>query len=106
VAFRLTQAAETVVPARVTRETPQALAAAPAAALSAAGGGPILTAPSGGARERPVQQFFEIELAPLAPVPSDLVGARVFARFDHGAEPLGFRLWRATRQVFLAALGV
>jgi putative peptide zinc metalloprotease protein len=32
---------------------------------------------------------------------SPYLGARVFVRFDHGYEPVGFQVYRATRQLFL-----
>lgn len=108
VAVRGTQAIHEVLPAQIRRETPQALTQAPAPALAAEGGGPILTAPSSeaGGGSRPIEQFFEIELVPTGGLPGDFVGGRVFMRFDHGAEPVGWRLWRATRQLFLTVLDV
>ena len=43
---------------------------------------------------------FELQLPPE--VPHDYLGSRVYVRFEHGAEPVGQRLWRATRRAFLS----
>ena len=33
-------------------------------------------------------------------------GGRAYVRFDHGAEPLGFQLYRRVRQLFLSRFHV
>jgi len=44
---------------------------------------------------------FQLELALPTEVRSSYLGARVFVRFDHGYEPVGFQVYRALRQLLL-----
>jgi putative peptide zinc metalloprotease protein len=50
-----------------------------------------------------VERFYQVELA----VPdADLlarIGGRVFVRFDHGDEPIAWRILRSVRQMVLRA---
>jgi putative peptide zinc metalloprotease protein len=86
---------------RIVREFPEATRRLPHPALASANGGPFTVDPSAKEQNVSLLPFFEIDIA----VPADLVrdhwGERAWVRFDHGAEPLLGRLWRATRQVFL-----
>ena len=86
---------------RIAHEYPEATRRLPHPALSSTNGGPFTIDPSAKEKNLSVLPFFEVDVA----VPTDLVrdywGERVWVRFDHGAEPLLARLWRATRQVFL-----
>ena len=86
---------------RIVREFPEATRRLPHPALASTHGGPFTVDPSAKEQNTSVLPFFEIDIA----VPPDLVrehwGERAWVRFDHGAEPLLARLWRATRQVFL-----
>ncbi len=40
------------------------------------------------------------------PVAVSAIGGRVHVRFDHGWEPIGWRLYRSLRQVFLKRFNV
>jgi len=106
VAVRSAHAESVPAAARILRQTPQALAQPPAPALGSAGGGPMLSAPAPGGKERPIEQFYEVELAAPVALAAGLVGGRIHARFDHGTEPVGWRILRAGRQLFLTALHV
>ena len=35
-------------------------------------------------------------------VPHDYLGSHVHVRFEHSAEPVGWRLWRGMRRAFLS----
>jgi putative peptide zinc metalloprotease protein len=105
VSVRLTDDIDTSFPATIVRQTPAALERPPAPALAPEGGGPMLLDPTNPKQQRPLDQFFEIELT-LASKLVDRIGGRVFARFDHGAEPLAWRGLRAARQLFLRAIHV
>ncbi|MFO1100575.1 MAG: peptidase M50 [Xanthobacteraceae bacterium] len=105
VAVRFTEGIDKSMPARILRETPSSLERAPAPALTQEGGGPILLDPSSPNRDRPLEQFYQVELAvPRAKLAR--IGGRVFARFDHGEEPIAWRFLRNARQLLLRALNV
>jgi putative peptide zinc metalloprotease protein len=94
------------VPARILREVPAAQTEVPSLALTTQAGGPIVLDP--GKQQKPTSLFsmflFDVNL--LEPVPPRLAGARVYVRFDHGYEPLAFRILRAFRQFFLGQFHV
>ncbi len=106
IALRFTDAIERVVPASLVRALPGALDRAPAPALAPDGGGPMLADPGSPRGERPLDRWYGLELRAEADGLSDRIGGRVFARFDHGAEPVAWRIWRATRQLLLQVLHV
>jgi len=103
---RLDHDLATVLPARITREVPAASDRLPTAALGTAGGGPFVVDPMDAQGVRTLERVFQFDLA----LPDDVVipaaGERVYVRFDHGAEPLATRGYRALRQLFLRQLGV
>jgi putative peptide zinc metalloprotease protein len=71
-----------------------------------AGHGPILLDPSSPNHDRPLERFYQIELAVPDSHAVARIGGRVFARFDHGDEPIALRLIRSARQLLLRALNV
>jgi putative peptide zinc metalloprotease protein len=95
--------------ARLRREVPAASARLPNAALSTEGGGLVATDPRqpGGANAAPtaLERWFEFELE-LPGERRRALGERVYVRFEHGWEPLGWRLVRAVRQVFMKRFAV
>jgi putative peptide zinc metalloprotease protein len=105
VTVRLTEDLDHPYPARVFAETPTALDRAPAAALTAEGGGPMLLDPADPERRRPLEKFYEIDLR-LDGARLQRIGGRAFARFDLSAEPVAWRILRAARQLFLQAAHV
>jgi putative peptide zinc metalloprotease protein len=86
---------------RIVHEYPEATRRLPHAALSSTNGGPFTVDPSVKEKNLSVLPFFEVDVAAPAAQMQDYWGERVWVRFDHGAEPLLARFWRATRQVFL-----
>lgn len=106
VAVRFTDRVEASVPAQILRETPAALDKAPAPGLTADGGGPMLLDPSSPNHDRPLDRFYQIELAVSHSNEFERIGGRVFVRFDFGAEAIAWRLLRNARQLLLRALNV
>ena len=89
-------------PARLVREVPQAGHALPSAALGTRGGGEIPLDPRDDKGLTALQSVFAFELALPDDLPAQHIGSRVHVRFAHPAEPLGPRLWRALRRLFLS----
>ena len=95
-----------VVPAVIEREAPAALDELPSLALSKRGGGEIALDPTKTDAPRALESQFHIDLR-VAPQEERMnIGERVYVRFDHGAEPIARRLWRASRQLLLRQFGV
>jgi putative peptide zinc metalloprotease protein len=82
------------------REVPAASARLPNPALSTAGGGVVATDPRQPDTPTALERWFEFELE-LPAERARSLGERVYVRFEHGWEPLGWRLVRAARQVFM-----
>ena len=59
-----------------------------------------------GGRLRPLREVFEFDLRLHDPEIEAPIGQRVHARFDHGDQPVFWRLWRDTRQLLLGLLDV
>ena len=83
------------------REIPAATQTLPSRALSTEGGGWIFLDPSDPSGATALQTLFQLELILPESASSGFVGRRVWIRFDHGAEPLPWRWYRALRQLFL-----
>jgi putative peptide zinc metalloprotease protein len=94
------------VPARIRREVPAAQNDVPSMALTTQGGGPIVLDPSHTQKPQSLFSMFQFDVDLLEPVPPRMAGARVYVRFDHGREPLAFRVLRAFRQFFLGQFHV
>ena len=91
----------TIAEGRIVREYPEATRRLPHPALGSPNGGTLAVDTSAKEENTTVLAFFEVDVA----VPPDLVrdhwGERAWIRFDHGAQPVLWRLWRSARQVFL-----
>lgn len=92
--------------AELRRGVPAATRQLPSAALGALGGGPVATDPRDDKGLATLESVFEFELQ----LPDELVqrflGSRVHVRFEHEAEPVGLRGWRAVRRSFLTLFHV
>jgi putative peptide zinc metalloprotease protein len=93
-------------PAQLTRGVPAAVRELPSAALGAKGGGAALSDPRDDTGRATLESVFEFELSLPPEVPHEYLGSRVYVRFEHGAEPVGHRIWRATRRAFLSQFHV
>ncbi|WP_322892013.1 MULTISPECIES: PqqD family peptide modification chaperone [unclassified Yoonia] len=91
----------TSVPGRLVAEVPQSQDVIPSRALSTEAGGDIVLNPTGANPLSTLQSVFQFEIATRDPMAVTKVGARALVKFDHGYEPIGFRLYRSVRQLFL-----
>jgi putative peptide zinc metalloprotease protein len=100
VEVRLADAVGTTLPARLGPDIPAATRQLPSAALGERGGGPfaIDAADADGLRSLEPVFLYEVFLANRTLA---RVGGRAWVRFDHGAEPLAFQLYRRASQLFL-----
>ena len=103
--LRLAQATAQSHDAELARVVPAAARTLPSPALSRAAGGPIPTDPTDPAGTTALDPFLALDLAVAGLSPDTPFGGRAFARLDFGAEPVAFRLYRATRRVFLRHFG-
>jgi putative peptide zinc metalloprotease protein len=88
--------------AQIVREVPAAGEQLPSKALGASGGGKVAADPRDSSGSKTLQRFFQFDLK-LDPVPVGAgFGSRVYVRFEHNWEPLGYQLYRRARQLFLA----
>ena len=103
---RLAHDLGTVLPARITRQVPAATDRLPTRALGTAGGGRLAVDPMDPDGLRTIERTFQFDLALPEDAAIRVAGERVYVRFDHGAEPLAQRAYRALRRLFLRQLGV
>jgi putative peptide zinc metalloprotease protein len=90
----------------ISRELPGALEQLPSITLSTAGGGQIVLDPTSGKQMKTFDKMFQFDIEPEVLRPSILIGARVYAKFHHGYEPLAFQWYRDIRQLFLKRFNV
>jgi putative peptide zinc metalloprotease protein len=91
--------------AQYQREVPLVSDRLPSAALSTVGGGEIYLDPSDPNRQRALAKLLQIEIKSEERTPA-LPGQRAWVRFDHGFEPLAFRMYFGVRQMFLRRFNV
>lgn len=103
---RLGEQAATTLGARIVREVPAATRELPSAALGTLGGGMIAVDLSDSTGTTAAERLYVVDLGLDEPLASPRVGGRAHVRFEHPAEPLGFRLYRAVRQLLLGRLSV
>jgi putative peptide zinc metalloprotease protein len=106
VEIRLADSIGVTHPASILREVPSIDDRLPSLALSTIGGGNIAVDPRDPRNPRALTQILHIELGFQEPVTVVEMGGRIYARFDHGNEPLAWRLYRDLRQLFLRHLNV
>jgi putative peptide zinc metalloprotease protein len=94
------------VPATIEREVPQATNRLPSLALGAVGGGKL--AMDGSDREglTSLESLFQFDVRFDRVVAVPGLGGLARVRFDHGSEPVGYRVLRAARRLFLGRLHV
>ena len=97
--------AQAPVRATVLGSVPSSLDRPPAPALSPEGGGPMLLDPTSANRDRPLDRWYEFQLQ-IPGAGAGRIGAHAAVRFDLGAEPVAFRLWRDLRQLLLRTVDV
>jgi len=92
--------------ASILREVPNIDDRLPSAALSTLGGGEVMLDPRDPKNLRTLTKSLHLEIHPAEPMPVTEMGGRAYVRFDHGSEPLAWRLYRDLRQLFLKRFNV
>ena len=87
------------VAAHIVREVPGASDELPSRAFATEGGGERATDPRDQNRPRTLSRTFQFDLRLDQVMPA--AGSHVWARFDHGPEPLALQAWRRLRQLLL-----
>lgn len=95
-----------VFPAEIVREVPAAVTALPSLALSTQGGGEIALDPAHSDAPKALETQFQFDIRVAQSGSALLLGNRVHVRFDHGYEPIAWRLARSLRQLFLRQFNV
>jgi len=106
VEIRLTDRIEAIHPAFIQREIPNVSERLPSLALGTPGGGEIVVDPRDPKNPKALTKLLHLELGFKAPLSVAEMGGRVYARFDHGNEPLALRFYRELRQLFLRRFNV
>lgn len=106
ISIRFADRIDTIMPATVVREVPTLSDTLPSMALSTKGGGEIALDPTNPEEMKALTRLLHLELRPVVPHPVEQLGGRVYVRFDHGSEPLLYRLYRQVRQLFLRRFNV
>ncbi|HYR35387.1 MAG TPA: PqqD family peptide modification chaperone [Burkholderiales bacterium] len=91
--------------ATLIREVPAASQRLPNPALSTQGGGLVAIDPRQPDTPTALARWFEFELE-LPGKPARALGERVYVRFEHGWEPLAWRIGRSVRQLFMKRFAV
>ena len=106
VSVRLDNGSTRTWPARLVRSVPAAVRQLPSAVLGTHGGGSIAVDPRDTQGLGTVESVFEFELELPLQAPHEHIGARAHVRFEHAAEPIGWRWVRALRRAFLSQFHV
>lgn len=89
----------------ILRLAPSATRRLPSPALSREGGGDIVTDPTDAEGLRTLDGIMEMDLSLPESMAGAPFGARVMVKLEFGNEPLGYRIGRAVRRVFLRHFG-
>ena len=90
----------------VLRQVPAGTQELPSNALATAQGGIIAVDPQDSNGTKALERIFIFDLNLPPDVQPSAFGEKVYVRFNHHFEPLGFQIWRKVRQVLLSRLGV
>ncbi len=105
VKLKLADRPEETFASAVIREVPAAQAELPSRALGTAGGGEVLVDPRDPQQQKTLERLFQFDLALPASLAEVPFGTRIFVRFEHDPEPIGFQIWRRVRQLMLSQFG-
>jgi putative peptide zinc metalloprotease protein len=94
------------ITAHIAREVPAATDELPSMSLSLQGGGKIGIDPGKASEGKAIERLFVLDLDTLDEAPLNLIGGRVYVRFEHPAEPLAGQWYREVRRLFLRRLHV
>lgn len=110
VEVRLAESVPLIMQSRLEREVPGASKDLPSLALSLEGGGSVALDPKGMAEgqarmPQAFEKLFQFDIS-LAGVDLRGVGERVYVRFQHDPEPVGYRWYRAVRRMLLKRFNI
>jgi len=91
--------------ASITRESPAASTKLVNLAMSSIGGGQAALDPHESKTPKTLNSWFEFELE-LPAAQAFVLGEHVYVRFEHGTEPVAWRLYRSVRQLFMKRFSV
>jgi putative peptide zinc metalloprotease protein len=103
VTVRLAENVGTEMPARLVAEVPSAQKTLPSPALSVNGGGLFALDPANQEQPEAFETVFLFDLI-LDNLPIQKIGERVYARFEHSPEPVGYRIYRGIRRLLMRKL--
>lgn len=106
VRIRLSSHLDETYDARIVQEVPGADRTLPSAALGVGGGGTIAVDPEDETGRTTLEDVFHFELSLPEGLALRRFGQRVYVRFNHGWEPIGYRWARAVRRLFLSRFAV
>ena len=106
VTVRSAEMIDRVLPAVLVREVPGGTYELPNAALGTAGGGKVAVDSSQGNGVTALERYFQFDLDADLVSNLDLLGGRVYVRFEHRGEPLAAQWYRRLRQLFLSRFNV
>ncbi len=89
--------------ALIVDQVPSAQKLLPSPALSVSGGGQFALDPGNQEQPESFETVFLLDLI-LENLPIQKIGERVYARFEHSPEPVGYRLYRNMRRLLLRKL--
>jgi putative peptide zinc metalloprotease protein len=96
----------TGVAAKIVSAAPEAQNIIPGPSFASDAGGPYALDPSDPLQTRVFQRLFTFDVVVPSGSLSVFAGERAVARFDLGHAPLGQRIWRSVRQLFLRQFNV
>ncbi len=100
VSVRLAERIDRELPAKIVRQVPAATRELPSLALSLDGGGLFALDPSQKETTMVFERLFQFDLQLEEPL-LDKVEERVYVRFEHSPEPLGYRWWHGLRRLLM-----
>ncbi len=102
VEFKIAHRVGATYASRILRAVPGARQDLPSAALASANGGPFAVDPSDPQGRRALTRVFQFDIALPEALRRTPFGTRVFVRFRHDPEPIGWQIARRVRQLLLA----
>ena len=90
----------------IRREVPGASEQLPSTILGFGGGGEIAIDPRDASGTKAFEKKFQFDVQITSVAAGSFVGNRAYVRFEHDPEPLGWRMIRKVRQIFLKRFNV
>ena len=106
VEIKLSSDLSRTIAATIQREVPAATNQLPNRALGSMGGGSLVISPDDPDGLHTLEKVFQFDIR-LEEMPEEnFIGGRVYAKFNHGKQPLAHHLYRSLRQLFLRKFDV